>query len=247
MNHPRNVLLGLAGAVAVAAFPLFGAPPTSQPSVAKVPAGVNVVKVKLKATMTGANAPGVPGEKKTLSATLKESSPGNPPLGGKTVSFSIKGSGITGGEIHLKGGETDSHGKVTASLTLDEWPQANYKIQAAWKGDADHLPAVGEANLLMVKAITKAVLDDLVWGTYKNEPGPPMGSFRTDVKRTSDNTFLKKPLTVTVNEKTWTLGTSNFHVVPLPQGGSPWKVHVQFEGDAANAPSAADRTYVQPK
>ena len=237
----------LASLLAASAVPVLAGPPTSQPSVVKVPQGANVVKLKRASTMKVEKVAGLPGEKKTLSATLKENSPGDPPLSGKLISFLIHGNGIPGPGIDVKGGETSAAGKATASVTLPDLAQGNYQIRASWKGDADHLPAVGEANLLMIKTITKVELGNLVWGTYKNEPGPPSGSFMARVKRTTDNLFLKKPLTVTVNGNTWTLGNSDFHVVPLPQGGSPWNVHVQFEGDAANAPSAADRTYVQPK
>ena len=70
----------LASLLAASAVPVLAGPPTSQPSVVKVPQGANVVKLKRASTMKVEKVAGLPGEKKTLSATLKETRPATRPF-----------------------------------------------------------------------------------------------------------------------------------------------------------------------
>jgi hypothetical protein len=206
--------------------------------------GRAALKVVHGATFTVPNVAGVPGEKKTLTATLREESPGNPPLAGKTTSFRVSGNGMT--PVELKASETDAQGKTTASFTIPDLAQGSYDIRAAWKGDAEHKAATGEGKLTVIKAPTKVEMD-FTFSTYKNEPGPPSGSVTATVRRTHDNALLKKPVRVTVNGNSWTLSTLEFHSFPLPSSVGTWVVKVQFEGDAAYAASALEKTFHKPK
>lgn len=95
-------------------------------------------------TFTVPNGAGAPGAKKTLTATLRENSPGNPPLEGKTPSFHVSGNGIP--LLDLKASQTDAQGKTTVSLPLPGGPGI-YDIKVAWKGDAGHKPCGGSGKL----------------------------------------------------------------------------------------------------
>lgn len=194
------------------------------------------------------NASGAPGDAHTVEATLTARIGGSP-IPGKTIRFTVEGksgTSVPGGKINAGDGLTDASGKARVKLTLPELAQGNYALKASFAGDDRTASSEGLGNLLVVKTITKIELSDLRWGTYKGEPGPPSGSFSLKVVRTSDNQTLAKPVTVTVNGKTWTLAANAQHTVPLPSDATTWNVKIQFEGDAANAASAAQRTYSKP-
>lgn len=233
-------LLVAAGPAAVAR----AADPPAAPSALKTPIPVSAVaKIVRDSSFTVPNVAGVPGEKKTLTAILKEDSPGNPPLEGKTPGFQVSGNGIP--TIDLKASPTDAAGKTTAALTIPDLAQGSYDIGVAWKGDAQHRPAAGAGKLTVIKAPTKVQMD-FIFSTYKNEPGPPSGSISSTVRRAHDNALLSKKVKVTVNGNTWELSPLEFHNFPLPSSASTWVVRVQFEGDAAYAASVAEHTYHKP-
>jgi hypothetical protein len=97
------------------------------------------------------------------------------------------------------------------------------------------------------KVVTTIELGDLIWGTYKNEPGAPYGTVGVSLMRTSDGTGMTKPLTITVNGHTWQLPSSVYHQVPLPTDATTWTVKVQYAGDTSSLASSAERTYTKPK
>lgn len=203
-------------------------------------AGRAALKVVRSATLTVPNVAGVPGEKKTLSAVLKEDSPGDPPLAGKVVSIRVQGT-----SLDSKPGESNAQGKATVDITIPDLAQGSYDIVAAWKGDAEHKPVTGAGKLTVIKAPTKVEMD-FTFSTYKNEPGPPSGGVTATVRRTHDNALLKKAVRVTVNGNSWTLSPQEFHSFPLPSSVGTWVVKVQFEGDAAYAASALEKTFHKP-
>lgn len=196
------------------------------------------------------NATGIPGETRKLEATLRSKIGKQGPLSGKKVTFRIEGKGDSsapGGTIVVGSAPTDASGKATVSFTLPELAQGNHALKASFANDTLAVASEGEGNLLRVKTITKVELSKLYWGTYKNEPGAPYGTFFVYHTRTSDNQGLSKPIILKINGDTRTFnlkgGSQPF---PLP-GSSPWNVSVQFEGDAANAPSAAQATHAAPQ
>lgn len=227
----------------------LGAPPNNNPNQGPpgLPAGP---PTKLFTSLEVANASGAPGDAPTFEATLTARI-GGAPISGKTIRFAIEGksgTSVPGGKINAGTAVTDASGKARVKFKLPELPQGNYALSASFAGDDRTASSEGVGNLLMVKTITKVELSDLIWGTYKGEPGPPSGTFSIKVIRTSDNEWLEKPVTITVNGKTWTTPgkPQGFYYIPLPSNATTWNVHVQFEGDAANAASSAQKTYSKP-
>jgi hypothetical protein len=225
----------------------FAAPPGKGTNPVK-PGTEPGTAVKILTELAMTNASGAPGDTRTFEATLT-SRIGNTPVAGKKIVFAIEGksgTSVPGGKINAGSATTDASGKARASLALPELAQGNYALKASFAGDNQATGSEGLGNLLMVKTITRIELSDLRWGTYKGEPGPPSGSFSIKVARTSDNQALAKPVTVNVNSKAWTLAANALHTVPLPSDATTWNVKVQFEGDAANAASAAQKTFSKP-
>jgi hypothetical protein len=179
-----------------------------------------------------ANVAAVPGEKKTFSATLTGLS--RPET--QTVTFRIPAAGLQ------RPVPLDAQGKATFSLVLPEIAQGSYPIEATWDSGWEVVKATGK--LTMIKAPTKVDMD-LVYGSYKNEPGK-RASFSAKVVRTHDNQVLKRPITLTVNGDTRVMPADEYHNTALPEANT-WAVKVQFEGDAAYAASAAEKTFVKPK
>jgi hypothetical protein len=232
------VLLAAAG-VALSAR---AADPPVAPGTLRTPVAVKASEsLRRTATLTIEKIAGIPGERKTFTAVLKENAPGNPPLVGKQIFFKI----VPGPKTDsVNGGVTDANGRAVTTIALPELVQGNYKLEAGWKGDGQHPPASGEANLLMIKAPTKVDMD-FVYGSYKNEPGK-FASFSAKVLRTHDGQVLTKPIVLTVNGSSRTMPASEYHNTALPDAPS-WAVKVQFEGDGAYAASAAEKTFVKPK
>lgn len=189
------------------------------------------------------NAAGLPGETKTLKATLTT---GGNPLTNKSVKFAIK---TGGGDVVCGTDATDRGGVAKVQCKLPELNQGNYTMVASFAGDAHTFPSKDEANLLMIKSITKIELSNLIWGTYKNEKGPPYGTYMIKLIRTSDGTALAKPMEITLNGSTHTVnhGSNPSAVVQMAlTGNGPWSVSVQFNGDGANAATSASKTYHHP-
>lgn len=221
--------------------------PTAAPTVVRAPAAMKPIsKLEVK------NAAAVPGEKRTLEATLTA---GANPLAGKVVTFRIEGKDgttVPGGGIDCGSDTTDATGKAKLQFTLPELAQGAYRLKARFAGDDAATASSDEGNLGMIKGITRFEMSDLIWGTYKNEPGPKSGSLIIKLIRQADGTALSKSFKITVNGQTWQVGGSSVGgVVAIPltqptQAGNTWNVKVQFEGDPANQASAAERTYTKP-
>lgn len=237
---PFSVLLaGTTGAAPVSATPTVS--PTALPRPAVKPAS------KVEAV----NVAAVPGETKTLQATL---SIGGAPAANKSVSFRIEGKDgtqVPGGGIECGSAVTDANGKAKLSFAMPELAQGAYKLKARFAGDDGALASTDDANLGMFKGITNFELGDLIWGTYKNEPGPKTGSIIIKLVRKADGKALNKPFKITVNGQTWSVGgssstSSGVFMIPLTQAGSSWNVKVQFDGDDANLAMSGERTYQRP-
>jgi hypothetical protein len=140
----------LAGPARAADAPKTGSSAPRSP----IPAAAEAAIVR-GATFDVVNVTGAPGVKKTLTATLREESPGNPPLAGKTASFRVSGNGMA--PVELKASDTDAEGKTTASYTIPDLAPGNYEVRAAWKGDVGHKPATGVGKLTVVKPPTGAL------------------------------------------------------------------------------------------
>jgi len=226
------------------------------PSVAPTPAPTPTIvtrptqlKIKPVSELTMNNVGTVPGEKRTYEAVLKLKA-GTAPLGKRKVTFRIEpknGSTVPNGAIAMGDAETDDQGRARLDYSMADLAQGNYTLKASFGGDDDLTSSKVEANLLVVKATTKIELSNLMWGTYKNEPGSPYGTIGISLVRTSDNKGLARPLTITVNGKTWTLPGTGYHQVVLqPMNAASWNVKVQFEGDDTAIATGAERTYTKP-
>lgn len=230
----------------VFALASHAAPVTAKPQPTVVARPPQAIKTLTELTMK--NVGTVPGEKRTYEATLKAKD--GTPLANKKVVFRItgkNGSQVPNGTILVGDDMTDAQGKAKVDFALPELAQANYALKASFAGDDNTFGSNAESNLLVVKAVTKIELGDLIWGTYKNEPGPPYGSIGIKLVRTSDGSSLSKPLKITVNGNTWTLQGNVYHQIALqPSNASSWNVKVQFDGDDYAIASGAERTYKRP-
>lgn len=238
---PILALVSSSSAAPVAAQPK--AAPTVAPTARPAP------KVKALSELTMKNVGTVPGEKRTYEAVLK-AKPSDAPLANKKVKFRItpkNGSVVPNGSITMGEDTTDAQGRARLEFSMPELGQGNYTLEASFAGDDETTSDKVEANLLVVKATTKIELSNLMWGTYKNEPGAPYGTIGISLVRTSDNQSLSKPLKISVNGKTWTLQGSAYHQVVLqPMNANSWNVKVWFEGDDYAISSFGERGYQKP-
>ncbi len=241
----RSIALALAAVLLASAA---AAAPTAGPAVTPTLKERELPKIKTPTKLEVKNAAAVPGEKRTLVATLTS---GTNPLAGKSVSFRVEGKDgttVPGGAIDVGSDVTDAQGTAKVTFNVPELAQGAYKLVASHAGDAQTMGSTDTGNFGVIKGITKIELGDLIWGTYKNEPGPKTGSVIVKLVRQSDGATLAKPVVMTVNGQTWTVGGPNSTVImiPLPTNASTWNVKAQFEGDAANQASSSQRTYTKP-
>lgn len=249
--NPRN----FAAIVAVLPTLLLASSSVAAPSVQPAPTISPTVrpplKVKTVSELTMKNVGTVPGEKRTYEAVLKTKA-GDAPLANKKVTFRIEGkngSTVPNGAIVMGEDMTDAQGRARIEFAMPELAQANYALKAAFAGDEDTAGDKVEANLIVVKAVTKIELSNLMWGTYKNEPGAPYGTIGIKLVRQSDQKTLAKPLKITVNGQSWTLSGSGggYHQVVLqPMNANSWNVKLVFEGDDYAIATSAERTYQKP-
>lgn len=212
-----------------------------------------VVKAPPKALRIGTlkvnSTAAVPGETRVLEA-LFTSGAADTPLAGKSVAFRIEGkngTSVPGGAVAAGTAVTDASGKAKLSFAIPELAQGAYRLIARFAGDDDTASSTGEANLGMVKGLTKLELSDLSWGTYKGESSAPFGTVFVTVRRVSDGSALAKKVRMTVNGKVWEIGGSSTQMsIPLTAPPSTWNVKAQFMGDDANQPVEASRTYTKP-
>lgn len=236
------VSMSLGAAVSSSAAPSVGTPPKV------TPVSPSQIKVKVRPTLAVKSAAAVPGETRTLEATLMQ---GQTPVAGKPVAFRLEGKNGTsapGGSIAAGSGVTNAQGVATTAFKVPELAQGAYRLVATFAGDDAMMGATDDGNFGVIKVITEFDMGDLIWGTYKNEPGPPMGSVMISLRRKSDSAVLSKRFWVTVNGQRWQVGggSSSFVMLPLPSSATTWNVKVEFEGDDANQATAAQRTYKKP-
>ncbi|MBS2016560.1 MAG: hypothetical protein JST00_26990 [Deltaproteobacteria bacterium] len=233
-------------ALSVVVSPSFAAPvgtaPVAQPGPAPMP------KAKLLSSITAKNVAGVPGEKKNFEATLIEKV-SNKPIAGKRVVFTLTGkdgTNVPGGTMQIGVDTTDASGKATVSFAVPELVQGNYMIKVSYPGDDATFGSSDQANLLVVKAITAIDLGNLIWGTYKNEPGSPYGTIIFSLRRTVDGKAIERPLQITVNGQSWTLSPQIVHSIALPQNATTWNVKVTWAGDGVYQPFEVTKVFHKP-
>ena len=226
-----------------AAAPAIG---TARPAPTAKPAPPKVLRMgKLAVKNTAA----VPGERRTFEARFTAGS-GDVPIAGKNIAFRIEGKNgttVPGGAIDAGSATTDTTGIAKLPFVLPELAQGAYRVTARFAADEDTAAASAEGNLGMVKGLTKIELSDLTWGNYKNETGAPFGTIFITLRRASDNGTLAKPIEMTVNGKTWTIGgSSSVMSIPVTAPPTTWNVRARFMGDDANQAAEAQRTYTKP-
>jgi hypothetical protein len=211
-------------------------------------------KIKLRALtkLSLKNGLGIPGQPREAEAVLARAV-GDAPVGGKSIAFSLEGksgTSVPGGAIALGAGVTDASGVAKVSFVIPELAQGAYRLTASFAGDEETGAAKAEANFGVVKGQTNFEMGQLVWSTYKNEPGPKTGSVAIVLRRTVDSASLKKRFWITVNGQRWQVGSPNgmsaIVTIPLPSAANTWNVKAEFEGDDANLATSAQRTYAKP-
>jgi hypothetical protein len=204
------------------------------------------VEIKKVATLEAKNAAAVPGETRTVEATLKA---GQNPIAGKRVYFQLKGKDDgPSASFNMGSAVTNAQGKATLAWKVPELAQAGYALKARFAGDDDTGAASDEANFAIFKGITKFDVD-YSYGALDAHGGPHFGTLLIALRRQSDNKALTKTFKVTINEgesteaiKDYTT-TSGFVTVLLPTQTNTWKVKIQFFGDAANQATEHKKTY----
>ena len=243
MRQTFALLAGLG--LLAAASGLAGEPPKAQPSgattAATTQAQANLPKLKPRPKITLGDHLSVPGDTKTFVALVEL---GSSPKAGLKVHFAIDG--------YKAIGEATSgpDGKASLPFTVpDNFAAQIWTVRASIAETPDTLAAETSAKLNVIKGATIPVLGDLIWGTYKGEPGPPYG---TIIVKVVQNYGAKKEIqvaiTMTVNGNTWTIQPDILHMIALqPLNASSWTVTAAFAGNASYAPSQATRTYNRPK
>lgn len=252
MKTPTTALLA-AFSVSLVAAHVSAAPPKAAAD-SKVPSAVPTAartpKLKALTKLAVKNAAAVPGETRNLTATL--TAPSGTPIAGKSITVLVTGKNgtkVPGGSITVGSAMTGPDGKATLAFKLPELAQGAYALKASFAGDDDTGAASAEGNLGVIKGMTEFELGSLIWGTYKNEPGPPSGSIMITLKRKSDGEPLKKSFYITVNgapRRQVTPSYGSFVTIPLPSSASTWVVKAEYEGDEANQATSAQRTYQKP-
>ena len=241
-------LLAVLPVVVLLASPSSAAPVSAAP--APTPTVAPKIAVKTISKVEAQNSAAVPGETKSLNATLTIA---GAPAAGKAVSFRIEGKNgttVPNGGIECGTATTDENGKAKLQYTFPELAQGAYALKVRFAGDDKATSSSDDANLGMIKGITTVELGDLIWGTYKNESGPKSGTLMIKLVRKADGKALNKSLKVTVNGNSWNIGGSSstpsgINMIPLPNAAT-WNVKVQYDGDDANQAASGERNYTRP-
>ncbi|MEZ4463987.1 MAG: Ig-like domain repeat protein [bacterium] len=200
------------------------------------PAAKMVVQIQAK------NTAAVPGETRTVEATLTSQAGQGVP--GKVVVFTFQG---PNGTLAMGTGTTNASGRATVQWAPPELAQGAYTFRARFAGDATTLSATDQANFGIIKGITKLTLSDLIWGPLDAHGGPSFGVVMVRLERQADHKALAKPITMTVNGNTWVVNNGSNPTtsiqIALPSNTHQWNVKAQFMGDAANQASMAQRAY----
>jgi hypothetical protein len=205
---------------------------------------------KKPTTLTLGSASAVPGEKKTFDVSLADAQ--TKPLAGKTITLSVVtkpgGPALPKGPISIGSAQTGTNGHAVFTWSCADVPQGAFELQANYAGDGNEMGSSATANFFVAKAQATFSLGDLMWGTYKNEPGNPNGTIMVKLNRTSDQKALDKKITITVNGKSWpiTLSYGFAEVVLMPLEAKSWDVKVQFDGDDYTVATGAERHYTHP-
>jgi len=194
--------------------------------------------VKLKPVVTLPKRFGTPGEKIALEANVKE---GTAAVPGYKLAFVVDGK--PAGDA-----TTDAAGKAVLDYKIPgDFVQKHYIVKA------NGSPASGTGDLSVLMSTTKITIGDLIWGTYKGEPGSPTGSYTFTLLRTSDgNAIVNPPVEVQVVVNGAPYGyhiMSDAALMPLPDlpaGKKQWAVKISFAGNNSYLASTATKTFTKP-
>ena len=214
--------------------------PTGNPGGAKGAIGTTgpmtvapVIKVK--------NLVVTPGEKVNLSAEVSQS---GAPASGLVLAFSVDGTKV---------GDATTNAAGVATLAFKV--PGTYKQPDHHAIKATHATVSAIGDMGVVKSATVMKVDNFHWGTYKDEAGPPSGTYTFMLTRTSDGNAIVDPpveVKVYVNGVRYNPGQvlkSDAALMPLPDlpaGQKTWKVKVAFEGNASYLASSDEKTFTKP-
>jgi hypothetical protein len=181
-----------------------------------------------------------PGEKVNLSADVSQS---GAPASGLVLTFSVDGAKV--GDA-----TTNAAGLATISFKVP----GTYKQPDHHAIKATHATVSATGDMGVVKSATVMKIDNFHWGTYKDEAGPPSGTYTFLLTRTSDGNAIVNPpvpVDVTVNGAPYNQGhiDSSAALMPLPDlpaGQKTWKVKVAFAGNASYLASSDEKTFTKP-
>lgn len=212
-------------------------PANATPVISASAAGIPKAKIKPKITLPDSIS--VPGDTKTFTATVEV---GGAPKAGLDVKFSIDGHGNVG---HAA---TKADGKASISFTVPNTLKAQvWTLKADTAATDDYIAAEATAKLNVIKGATMIELGDLIWGTYKGEPGSPTGSIIVKIRQSyGAKNSLEVPFKMTVNGNTWNISAGVLYMIPLPTNATTWNCSAEFEGNASYTGSYATRTYKKP-
>jgi len=214
----------------------------SNPPAAPTPASGGVSSrsggLSVAPVVTLPNRFGTPGEKISLEADVKQ---GGAPLSGFALTFWVEGKKV---------GEATSDASGNASLPWQvpgSFVQKHYPVMAG----ALHVEGTGDLSIFKCKTVMK--VGSFSWGTYKDEPGSPSGTYAFTLTRVSDGRGPSPavPVDVTVNGAPYNPGhiTSDAVLMPLPNlpaGQKTWKVKVAFAGNDSYLASSDEATFTKP-
>lgn len=199
-----------------------------------------IPKAKIKPKITLSDSISVPGDTKTFTAVVEV---GGAPKAGLDVKFSIDGHGSVG---HAA---TKADGKSSVSFTVpNDFKAQSWNVKADTAATDEYFAAEATAKLNVIPGATTIELGDLIWGTYKGEPGSPSGSIIVTIRQSyGAKNSLQVPFKMTVNGNTWNISAGILYMIPLPTNATTWTCSATFDGnDSYTGSTGGPRTYKKP-
>jgi len=214
---------------------------TTGPAVTAVQGNVPDPKMKIHPKITLPDYLTVPGDTRNFVATVEV---GGAPKAGFKVHYFIIGYGGAVGDA-----TTGADGKASVSFTVpDNFKAQVWTIKASIAATPESMAADTTGKLTVIKGATAPQLGDLIWGTYKGEPGPKYGTVMVNiVQNYGPKKTIQVPFQLVMNGTSSNIQPAAIHMIALvPLNANSWTLKATFLGNESYTASEATRTYNRP-